>query len=102
VEVEDLMNAPDVPREVHGIQAFRQMLTAWVDTFDDFRADIVEFIDAGHQVVCVTDYSGTSREGLTTQLRVADVAELQGGKVVRVTFGYESREQALEAVGLAG
>jgi ketosteroid isomerase-like protein len=101
VEAEDLMNAPDVPRVVDGIQAFRQMLKAWVDTFDDFRADIVEFIDAGHQVVCVTDYSGKGREGLTTNLRVADVFEVRSGKVVRATLSYSSREEALEAVGLS-
>jgi ketosteroid isomerase-like protein len=101
VEAEDLMNAPDVPRVMHGIQAFRQMLKAWVDTFDDFRADIVEFIDAGHQVVCVTDYYGKGREGLTTNLRVADVFEVRSGKVVRATLSYSSREEALEAVGLS-
>ena len=101
VEAEDLMNAPDVPRAVHGIQAYRQMLKAWVGTFDDFRADIVEFIDAGHQVVCVTDYSGKGREGLTTNLRVADVFEVRSGKVVRATLSYSSREEALEAVGLS-
>jgi ketosteroid isomerase-like protein len=101
VEIEDLMNAPDVPRVVHGTEAFRQMLTAWVEAFDEFRADIVEYIDRGRHVVLVTDYYGKSREGLTTQLRVADVAEFQGGKIVRVTFGYESREQALAAVGLS-
>jgi ketosteroid isomerase-like protein len=102
VEVEDLMNAPDVPRMTHGIQEYRQMLTAWMQTFDDeFRAEIVEFIDEGQYVVRVTDYYGKSREGPTTHLRVADVVECRNGKIVRVTFGYENREKALEAVALS-
>jgi ketosteroid isomerase-like protein len=101
VEAEDLMNAPDVPRVVHGIQGFRQMLMAWVEAFDEFRAEIIEYIDEGHHVVCVTDYHGKSREGLATQMRVADVFEVRGGKVVRATLSYASREEALEAVGLS-
>jgi ketosteroid isomerase-like protein len=101
VEAEDLMNAPDVPRVVHGIQGFRQMLMAWVEAFDEFRAEIVEYIDEGRHVVCVTDYYGKSREGPTTHLRVADVFEFRDGKVVQATLSYETRTEALEAVGLS-
>jgi ketosteroid isomerase-like protein len=100
-EVEDLMNAPDLPRVVRGIEEVRRALMAWVQTFDEFRAEIAEYIDEGHHVVCVTDWYGKSREGLTTHLRTGDVVEIRDGKFVRVTIGYESREQALEAVGLS-
>jgi ketosteroid isomerase-like protein len=100
-EFEDLMNAPDLPRVVRGIQGVRQVLMTWVETFDEFRAEIAEYIDLQHHVVCVTDYFGKSREGLTIQLRTGDVVEIRDGKFVRVTIGYESREQALEAVGLS-
>ena len=100
-EFEDLMNAPDLPRVVRGIEGVRQVLMAWVQAFDEFRAEIAEYIDAEDHVVCVTDYYGKSREGLTIQLRTGDVVEIRDGKFARVTIGYESREQALEAVGLS-
>src|SRR6266516_739683 len=95
------MNAPDLPRVVRGIEGVRQVLMAWVQAFDEFRAEIAEYIHAEDHVVCVTDYYGKSREGLTIQLRTGDVVEIRDGKFVRVTIGYESREKALEAVGLS-
>jgi len=101
-EFEDLMNAPDLPRVVRGIQGVRQVLMTWVQTFDEFRAEIAEYIDLEHQVVCVTDYYGKSRDGLTIQLRTGDLVEIRDGKFVRVTIGYESREEALAAGGLSG
>jgi ketosteroid isomerase-like protein len=100
-EFDDLMNAPDLPRVVRGIQGVRQVLMTWVETFDEFRAEIAEYIDLEQHVVCVTDYYGKSREGLTIQLRTGDVVEIRDGKFVRVTIGYESREVALEAVGMS-
>jgi ketosteroid isomerase-like protein len=101
VEVEDLMNAPDLPSKVHGIEEFRQVVMAWVQEFDGFRIEIVELIDDGDHVVALADYSGKSRAGVTTHHRQADVYELRNGKVVRATFSYSSREDALEAVGLS-
>jgi hypothetical protein len=95
------MNAPDLPRVVRGIQGIRQVLLTWVQTFDEFRAEIAEYIDLENHVVRVTDYYGKSREGLTVQLRTGDVVELRDEKLVRVTIGYESREQALEAIGIS-
>jgi ketosteroid isomerase-like protein len=100
VEVEDLLNAPDVPSVIHGKQGFREMIMAWVETFDEIRANVVEYIDEGSHVVCVTDYYFKSR-GLTTHQRVSDVVEIREGKVGRVTFGYSTRDEALEAVGLS-
>jgi ketosteroid isomerase-like protein len=42
-----------------------------------------------------------SREGSTIHLRDAAVVEIRDGKIARITTGYESREEALEAVGLS-
>ena len=100
-EFEDLMNAPDLPRVVRGIRGVRQVLMTWVQTFNEFRAEIAEYIDLEHHVVCVSDYYGKSREGLTIQLRTGDVVEIRDGKFARVTIGYESRAEALEAVRLS-
>jgi ketosteroid isomerase-like protein len=102
VEIEDLMNAPDVPRVVRGIDGARELLTTWSEGFEEFRQDIVELIDLGDTVVGVSDYHGTSREGLTIQLRVADVVEIRDGKLVRVTFGYENRAKGPRSRGAVG
>jgi ketosteroid isomerase-like protein len=101
VEVEDLMNAPDMPRVMHGIEEFRQTVMAWVQEFDEFRVEIVELIDGEDHVVAVADYSGKSRTGLTTHHRQTDVYEFRSGKVVRATFSYSNREDALEPAGLS-
>ena len=101
-EFEDLMNAPDLPRVVRGIQGVRQVLMTWAQAFDEFRAEIAEYIDLEHHVVCVTDYYGKSRDGLTIQLRTGDLVEIRDGKFVRVTISYESSEEALAAGGLSG
>jgi ketosteroid isomerase-like protein len=101
VEVEDLMNAPDQPRVTRGMHELRQTVTAWKEGFDEFRGEIVELVEKGHHVVCVTDYYGKGREGPTMRLRVTDVVEVRDGKIVRGTFGYENRRDALEAVGLS-
>ena len=101
VEVEDLMNAPDQPRVTRGIHELRQTVAAWKEGFDEFRGEIVELIENGHHVVCVTDYFGKGREGPTMRQRVADVFQLRDGKIVRGTFGYENLREALEAVGLS-
>jgi ketosteroid isomerase-like protein len=100
-EFADLMNAPDLPQVVHGLQGVRQVIMAWVQAFDEFRAEIAEYIDAEDHVVCVTDWYGKSRDGLTIQLRTADVVEIRDGKFVQVTIGYQSRQDALEAAGLS-
>ena len=99
-EFEDLMNAPDLPQVVRGIEEVRQVLMAWAQAFDEFRAEIAEYIDLEEHVVCVTDYFGRSREGVTIRLRTGNVVELRDGKIARVTVGYPSREDALEAVGM--
>src|SRR5688572_27171519 len=101
IEVEDLMNAPDRPRVTRGIHELRQTVTAWIEGFDEFRGEIVELIEDGPYVVCVTDYYGKGREGPAMHLRVADVHELRDGKIVRGTLGYENRRAALAAVGLS-
>jgi ketosteroid isomerase-like protein len=98
---EDLMNAPDLPRVAHGVDEAGDVLRTWADAFEEFRAEIIEYIDHGKQVVCVTEYHGRSREGPDIHLKTGDVVEIRDGKITRVTIGYTSREDALEAAGLS-
>jgi ketosteroid isomerase-like protein len=76
IEIEDVSNAPDVPRVSHGLAQVRAVFKAWLDAFDDFRGDIVESVEVGNRVAYVVDYVGTSQAtGLTVRQRVVDVWE---------------------------
>src|SRR5438270_2090929 len=66
MEIEDLNNAPDLPRVARGIDEVRETLAAWIEAFDDFRGEIAEYIEAGDHVACVVDYRGESRSSGVT------------------------------------
>jgi ketosteroid isomerase-like protein len=100
IEWRDLQHAPDAPEVVHGIEAVRRIWSDWLDSFPDLRADVSEYVDAGDTVICVVHWHGSGKgSDAPFDLHTADVFELEDGMVARATFGYGSREKALEAVG---
>jgi ketosteroid isomerase-like protein len=101
VEFCDHAHAADAPETIKGAQALLALLSAWRESFDDFQADIREFIEAGDQVVCVTRWTGRgkSSDAAVDTLQV-DVYELRDQKIVRATLAYPDKTTALEAVGL--
>jgi uncharacterized protein len=102
VEWRDLQHAPDTPECVHGVSAIRALWDQWEQAFDEFNANIEEFVDAGDRVVTLTRWRAQGKgSGLALDLRTADVFELAGKRIVRVTMGYTDMAAALEAVGLA-
>jgi ketosteroid isomerase-like protein len=102
IEVEDFSNAPDVPRISRGLTEVRGMLEAWIDAFDDFRGEIVEYVDGGDRVACVVDYVGRNRAtGLTVSQRAVDIWDFRAGKFFRGSIGHTDRKGALEAAGLS-
>jgi len=42
----DLQHAPDTPEAVRGRAAILALWTQWMEVFDDFTADVYEYIDA--------------------------------------------------------
>ncbi|HEX3327574.1 MAG TPA: nuclear transport factor 2 family protein [Actinomycetota bacterium] len=86
---------------IHGKGAVRAYLDDWVGTFDDFRSEPVELIEAGEdQVVAVLRISGRAKlSGVETELTFAALFTVRDGKVVRGRE-YWSRDEALEAAGL--
>jgi ketosteroid isomerase-like protein len=102
VEWRDLQHAPDTPERVLGVDALQTIWEQWEQAFDEFSAEISEFIDAGDFVVAVTHWLATGKEsGLALDLRTADVFEFADGKIIGVTVGYPDKQAAIEAVGLA-
>jgi ketosteroid isomerase-like protein len=98
IQWRDLQHAPDAPAVVHGIEAVRRIWSDWLHAFPDLRADISEYIDEGETVICLTHWHGSGEaSGVPVDNHSVDVYELQGGRIVRVTFGHRSRKEALEA-----
>ena len=94
--------APDDHGPIHGEAEMRAYLQDWIDTFDDFKTEAVELIDAGDdQVVAVLRNSGRAKlSGVEADLTFAVVYTLRDGKVARGRE-YWTRDEALEAAGLS-
>ena len=101
LEWRDLQHAPDAPERLRGINAVGAYLEQWEDAFDDFTAEIEEYIDLGACVLTTTHWLGKGKDsGLVIDLHTVDVVEIADGKVVRITIGYSTKDEALDAEGL--
>jgi ketosteroid isomerase-like protein len=101
VELRDLQHAPDAPERLFGIDAMSAYWAQWDDAFDDFTADIEEYLDAGTFVLTATRWRGKGRDsGLEIDLRAVEVFEFADGKIARLTSGYSNKDEALKAVGM--
>ena len=102
VEFRDLAHAADVSETLKGAQALLSLLSEWRESFDDFRADISECIEAGDHVVCVTRWTGRGKASdAAVDVSQVDVYELRDGQIVRATLAYPDKATALEALGLS-
>jgi len=86
---------------IHGKDAMRAYMQDWIDTFDDFKTEAVELIDAGgDQVIAMLHASGRAKlSGVETDVTYAVVYTIRDGKVARGRE-YMTREEAVEAAGL--
>jgi ketosteroid isomerase-like protein len=101
-EVEyDLTHFPD-GRVYHGHAGVREAFRTWLGTWEDYRQEQDEVIDAGDEVVVAVRESGSGKgSGARLERPTFGVWTIERGKVTRIRF-YASREEALDAVGLAG
>jgi uncharacterized protein len=85
----------------HGHQEMERFFREWLGGWSDYRLEAREYIDAGDSVVLVFLQSGIGRgSGVRTEREFFAVYDLEDSKVVRYRQ-YESRAEALEAVGLS-
>ena len=92
---------PAPNRVFHGPEAAREALEDWINSFEDFRAETEELIDAGDKVVAVVRESGRMR-GSATRIDspfIAVFAFDEQGRVARLDW-FTDRAEALEAAGL--
>jgi ketosteroid isomerase-like protein len=101
VELRDLQHAPDAPECLLGIDAIPAYWAQWDAAFDDFAAEIEEYIEAGAYVLTATRWHGKGKDsGLEVDVRAVEVFEFADGKIARLTTGYSNKAEALKAVGL--
>ena len=99
-ELRDLENAPDQAGVVKGPDSIREVAELWASAFDEFSADIEEYIDAGDFVICAVRWHGEGKaSGVALDQHQFDVFELRGGQIVRGTMGFRTKAEALEAAG---
>ena len=93
--------APDDRGPIHGRDAMRTYAQDWIETFDEFRIEPVELIDAGRgMVVGVLRYGGRAKlSGIEIDDTFGVVLTIRDGKIARGRE-YATRDQALAAAGL--
>jgi ketosteroid isomerase-like protein len=86
---------------IHGKTALRAFLQQWIDMFEGFWFEAVEFIDAGEdQVVVIERFGGRAKiSGIETEQTQAVVSTIRDGKIARCRE-FMTRDEALEAAGL--
>jgi len=93
---DDLIHGP-----IHGKDALRAWLRDWIEMFEGFWMKLVELIDAGGVTVFTAErYGGRARlSRVETDSANWTVFTIRDGKIAGARE-YETRAQALEAVGL--
>ena len=100
-EYRDLQHAPDMPEAFYGHAGLRGVAAMWTEVYDEFGAEVYEYIDAHPWVVCDTRWYGKSKDSdVPVDVRVADAYEVRDRKIVRAIMSYPDVETALKAVGL--
>lgn len=94
--------APDDRGPIHGRIALKAFIEDWIDTFDDFRIEVVELIDAGGgKVVAVLRFGGRAKmSGIETDQTFGTLFTIRDGRIARGRE-YADRAQAIEAAGLS-
>jgi ketosteroid isomerase-like protein len=89
------------PIVLEGHDGFRQFIAFLREAWANQRLEPEEFIEAGDQVVIPVKVVSTGRgSGMTIQAPASWVNTFRGSKIARMTV-YQSRAEALEAVGLS-
>ena len=90
---------PDQPVVVGNVAAAEAM-AQWMSTWDEYRYEPGELIDAGEDVIQAGRQVMAAR-GAEVSSEIFFIWTIHDGRAVRLRMFYK-RDQALEAVGLAG
>ena len=96
VEIQWMDTSPD-SGPYHGHQGAVEAFTEWLASFDEFRFEATEFIDADTSVVVPNRQRGVGKgSGAPVEMTTAWLVEVKDGRISRLRE-YSSRERALEA-----
>ena len=99
IEFRDLQHAPDLPEVLRGVDSIGLALTNWTDAYDEFGAEIHEYIDAEPWVIMDVYWHGKGKGSeIRVDLRQADACKIEDGKIVSWTIGYVDVATALEVL----
>ena len=102
VEFRSLRPTPDMPEMLRGRDGVRRVVALWRLTYDEFGAEVEEYIDADPWVICDTRWHGRVKGSASPIVsRAVDAYEIRDGKIARAIMSYPDVATALKAVGLA-
>ena len=101
VEFRDLQPPAGVPEVLRGREAVRRVVAHWTAPYDEFGAEVYEYIDAHPWVICDTRSHGRAGSDVAVDVHFADAYEVKDGKIVHAILGYPDVATAIEAVGAA-
>ena len=87
-------------RGVYGLDQVRRVMEEFRETWESVRQEPHEFIEAGDLVVVPSTMHVKGRGGIEVVVRAAVVWTIRNGAIERMVM-YQSKEEALEAVGLS-
>jgi uncharacterized protein len=86
---------------VHGHDGVREFFRQWLGTWEDYSLSVERYVEAGQRVVVLQIERGRGKvSSVPVERKLASIYDLDEGKVKRMR-GYDSWEEALEAVGLS-
>jgi ketosteroid isomerase-like protein len=86
-------------RGMYRLDQLRSFFEDFTETYESFRIEADEFIDAGEHVVVPQTAHARGRDGIEATARTAFVYTLRDGAIARMVM-YQGRQEALEAAGL--
>jgi ketosteroid isomerase-like protein len=96
VELRDVERPPEVPDVLHGREAVRRVIAHWTVPYDEFGAEVYEYIDADPWVICDTrSHSQGHSDTAAVDVHFADAYEVRDGQIVRAILGYADVASAM-------
>ena len=79
----------------------RRLWATFFEAFDQVVVEPLEFIEHGEHVVVPHHLRAAGRDGLAVDARAVVVSTLRNGRIVEMRL-YQTRSEALDALGIAG
>ena len=99
VEFVDHMPLPDVQASARGVGELKSVLEHWREGFSGFYAEVLEYLDLGDYVVCLTRWTFRSRDKeIELTWTGAEAHELHNGRLVWSAAGFPDKSAAIEVI----